>query len=356
MKERDLIDILSRGFTRAPEQLNDVHQADAEILRLGDDFWGITVDDFSAQEDLFEAAEPWLAGWNVVVATLSDLFSVGAVPRFFLPAVSLPPGVPEAFVSELSRGTREALAAASCFLIGGDVGQADPWRYVGTALGPIPSRRPVTRTMPPGTHTLWVSGPLGSANMAAAMGWAAPRFPLRQEVARIVREHAAACIDTSGGFGDALWNLGQATRRVRMDVEVASIPLIRETFGSSARSGLPREALLLGGAGEYELLFAIPESCAEGVTSQLDALGCRKVGRAEADPPLPGPPTPRPPAEQTVVSRKPSPDAAIRFIREDGSTSVMTEAPPCPRAAGSLEAHVREVVAMARALFGGGAA
>jgi len=89
--ERELIEALTAGFAQAPEQLNTTHEADAEILRLGAELWAATVDDFSAEEDLFFDADPWLIGWNVVTATLSDLLCVGAVPRFFMPAVCIPP-------------------------------------------------------------------------------------------------------------------------------------------------------------------------------------------------------------------------------------------------------------------------
>ncbi len=331
MTERDLIDALVRDLPRAPEQVNKLHESDAEILHLNGALWAVTVDDFSAQEDLFFAADPELVGWNVVAATLSDLFCVGAEPRFFLPAVCLPPRVSEEYVTALNAGVGKALARAGCFLIGGDLGQAHPWRYVGTALGPIPTGRPITRQIPRGSHTLWISGPLGSANVAAAMGKAPPRFPLRMEVAEIIRAQAGACMDTSGGFLDAAWSLVQASPGARMEVDVGTLPLAPEVGDLAVRTGMPGEAALLGGAGEYELLFTIPQADPEGASRRLEYLGCTRIGRvAVADAPR-----------------------SLLLLQPDGRATRVSIPPPCPRAADSLDIHIREVVAMARILFVG---
>jgi len=332
MNERDLIHALTRGFSRAPEQLNATHEADAEVLRLGTDLWAVTVDEFSAEEDLFFDADPRLIGWNVVAATLSDLLCVGAIPSFFLPAVCIPQHPPEGFLQGLTEGAREALEAAGCYLIGGDVGRADPWRFVGVALGSIASDAPLTRRIPGGRHTLWVSGPLGGANVAAATGSPPPPFPLHLKVAELLREMASASTDTSGGFCEAVWNVSQASPDARIEIEVDALPLAPEVPAFASAHGIRREAALLGGAGEYEILFTVPEPCPEVARSRLEAAGCRAVGRVTGGKGL-----------------------GVFYRTAGGELSTMTEPPPCPRATSSTRDHIRDVAAMAEALFGGGA-
>jgi len=329
--ERELIRALTAGFPRAPEQLNATHEADAEILRVGAALWAATIDDFSAEEDLFFDADPWLIGWNVVAATLSDLLCVGAVPRFFMPAVCIPPGLDDDFLRELTRGVREALETAECFLIGGDVGRADCWRYVGTAFGPIVCGRPLTRRVPEGRHTLWITGPLGGANAAAAQRRPPPQFPLRLRAAEAIRELGAACTDTSGGFLDAVWNVYQATPGARIEIDLGALPFSPGVADFAAEAGMPGEAALLGGAGEYELFFAIPEGCPDSVPLRLEGAGARMVGSV-AWQGLPG----------------------VFFHRGGSVSQAMTAPPPCPRAAGTVENHLREVAAMAVELFGSG--
>ena len=331
MTERELIEALTAGFARAPEQLNTTHEADAEILRLGAELWAATVDDFSAEEDLFFDADPWLIGWNVVTATLSDLLCVGAVPRFFMPAVCIPPKLDEDFLKELTRGVREALETAGCFLIGGDVGRADCWRYVGTAFGPISGGRPLTRRVPEGRHTLWITGPLGAANLAAAQRFPPPRFPMRLRAAEAIRELGAACTDTSGGFFDAVWNVHEATPGARIEIDLGAVPFAPGVADFASAAGMPGEAVLLGGAGEYELLFAVPESCPDTVPLRLEEMEARMIG--------------------SVGWQEP---AGVFFHRGDSGSQAMTAPPPCPRAAGTVENHLRDVAAMAMELFGSG--
>lgn len=329
MTERELIEALTVGFARAPEQLNTTHEADAEILRLGAGMWAATVDDFSAKEDLFFDADPWLIGWNVVAATLSDLLCVGAVPRFFMPAVCIPPNLEDDFLPELTRGAREALETAGCFLIGGDVGRAKCWRYVCTAFGPIGCGRPLTRGVPEGRHTLWITGPLGAANVAAAQRLPPPRFPLRLKAAEAIRDLGAACTDTSGGFCDAVWNMHEATPGARIAIDLDALPFAPGVADFAAAAGMPMEAALLGGAGEYELLFAVPEGCPDSVSLRLEDTKARMIG--------------------SVAWEEP---AGVFFRRGDSVPQAVTEPPPCARAAGTVENHLRDVAAMAMSLFG----
>lgn len=358
MTERELIAALTRGFPRAPQQLNAVHEADAEILRLGEEVWAVTVDDFSSEEDLFFDAPPALIGWNVVVATLSDLLCVGAIPRFFLPAVSIPTDFPMSTLEELSAGVREALESAACFLVGGDVGRAEPWRYVGTAFGPVESYRPLTRQIPAGRHTLWVSGAMGAANMAAASGSPPPRLPLRLEAAERVRALAEACTDTSGGFCEAVWNMAQASPKSRIEIDLDRLPLAEKATDFAADHKIPLEAILLGGGGEYELVFAIPEGSSKGVQEALAAVGCAMVGRAvgveqgRSAEATAGEAGDRDPRVAGAPAGRNAP--GLYFRRGETEPIRMAEPPPCPRAAGSIGAHIREVTATAEVLFGGG--
>ncbi|NQU42799.1 hypothetical protein HQ520_05905, partial [bacterium] len=228
-----------------------------------------------------------------------------------------------------------------CFLIGGDVGRADCWRYVGTAFGTVISGRPLTRRVPEGRHTLWITGPLGGANRAAAQRHPPPQFPLRLSAAEVIRELGAACTDTSGGFFDAVWNVHQATPGARIEIDLGALPLAPGVAEFAAGVGMPAEASLLGGAGEYELFFAVPEECPDRGLARLEEGGARRIGSVAWQGPAgvflhhgdSGPPA------GTVPQAMPTFQA-------------MTDPPPCPRAAGTVENHLREVAAMAAKLFG----
>ena len=93
--------------------------------------------------------------------------------------------------------------------------------------------------------------------------------------------------------------------------------------------GIPAEAALLGGAGEYELLFTIPETATMEIKDSLSSADAKCVG--------------------TIRQNR---ESGIHLHCCDGSKKIMTEPPPCPRSAANTEEHVRQVMAMANHLFG----
>lgn len=319
MNEFDLVRGLAARFPRSPLQRNAPFTSDAEVLKIGGRAWCLTMDEFSPEEDLFSGA-PADVGWNLGVATLSDLLACGAEPRFFLQALVLPRRSPGRFASGLASGLAKALAAAGCSLCGGDLGgSAGAWRFTGFAMGP--AARPVGRLLPRGDFGLWVTGSLGDANLAALTGRPAPRFELRLRESRALRSRAAACVDTSGGFADALWALRRVNPRLRFEVDLPSVPFAPGVERAAAAAGLPPGAFLLGGAGEYELLFALPAGCRPGP-------GLTRIGRVTS-------------------SGRPG----VRFSR-GGAVAWMKAPPPCARESRGRAAYIRAVSAAAVKLFG----
>lgn len=327
MNEYDLITRLAARFPRSPRQANALFGSDAEVLSLGGRRWCLTMDEFSPEEDHFRGS-PEALGWNLAVATLSDLLACGAEPEFFLQALVLPERGGEGFAKGLSAGLRKALAAAGCSLCGGDLGRAETWRYTGFAMGPAP-RRPIGHDLPPGDYTLWVTGSLGDANLAALRGLPTPRFELRLPESRALRGRAAACIDTSGGLADALWLLRRRNPRFRFEIDLSAVPFAPGIKSAAARAGLHAGAFLLGGAGEYELLFALPAGLGAAAVGKVRGAGSTLVGRAAS-------------------GRRPG----IYFAASGGAVAEMKTPPPCPRHAGSLENYIRETAAVSGRLFG----
>lgn len=331
MTEYDLIRRLVHGLPRAPQQRNGPFECDAELVDLAGGLWALSIDEFSAAEDRFGEADPVLLGANLATATLADILAAGAEPRFLLQALALPPDAALAFVDGLMQGLRSVLDPAGCAILGGDLGTAPSgWRFTGCALGPVPGGRALTRRLPPAAQTLWLTGAVGDANLAAVQGRAAPRFEYRGPTAAIVRQVGTACIDTSGGLADALWLLHEQSPGLELEVDLDTVPLAPGIAEFAAHATVPAEAFLLGGAGEYELLFATPAGLAAPARAELAALGAVPIGRA-APGNVPG----------------------VTFLRRQGTVGRMAGPPPCPRTARSTDEHVAAVLATAHALFGG---
>jgi thiamine-monophosphate kinase len=329
MNEYDTIRAIAARFPRSRDQLNRPFECDAELLRLGDQTWGLTMDEFSPGEDRFTDEAPAVLGANLAVATLSDLLAAGVAPRFFLHALSLPRDVPPAFVEALTEGIRGVLDRAGCALCGGDLGTADTWRYCGFAMGPVISAKPLTHRLPAEPQTLWVTGELGDANLAALRQGATPPFELRLKEAAIIRGLATACIDTSGGLMDAVWILHTMSPGVRIDLHADRVPLARGIREATAAADLPAEAALVGGAGEYELLFATPRDLDRAARTAFGDLGITPI----ADVALGG-------------------NSGVHINRNGIPVAVMAAPPPCPRAAPNEADYLQAVVQATEAWFG----
>jgi thiamine-monophosphate kinase len=326
MKEYDIIRDFAKAFRRGVNQLNCVQECDSELVKIGDQLWGLTIDEFTPEEDLFTSDDPRLLGANLATATLSDLLAAGATPAWFMHSVALPKTVEPAFLNGLSIGISSILDEAGCVLCGGDMGCAETWRFCGFAMGAIEDGRPLTRIMPAVPQSLWVTGELGDANLAALLGSPTPRFELRLSEARAIKSRASACIDTSGGFFDALWLLHDLNPKMRMEIDMESLPIAPGVKIAAASAGFLAEAALLGGAGEYELLFALPGRPEESAEA-MSEIGVKCVGTVE-------------PCSEPGV-----------FLRYPDAVSAMTSPPPCPRDAATVREHVNDVMQAAERLF-----
>ena len=262
---------------------------------------------------------------------MSDLLAAGAEPQFFMHSISLPGDVNREFSDGLVEGIRKALAASDCALCGGDLGTADPWRFCGFGMGPIASGTPLTRRLPTKPQSLWVTGTLGDANLSVLQTTPTPQFELRTEEAALIRSCATGCIDTSGGLLDAVWLLHEQNPRLTFNIYLDKVPLAKGIAELAGQMGFPPAAALLGGAGEYELLFAITEERFPDSEEMLHSIGATRIGAICRD------------TEQGIV-----------LHREDGSPKQMTAPPPCPRTPGTTDQRLEAVMTMAHDLFGAG--
>jgi len=327
--EHEIIRSMAAKHRRSKDQLNQLLECDAELIKIGDMVWGISMDDFSPEEDRFTSESASRLGANLAVATISDLLAAGAEPRFFMHSVSLSEKADQPFIEDLSEGIESILRQADCTLCGGDFGRADTWRYCGFCMGPVVSAKPLTHRLLPKPQTLWVTGRLGDANLAVLQRTPTPLFELRLKEAAVIRRHATACIDTSGGLMDALWLLHKMSPGVRFDLHAEKIPLAPGIQEVSARAGFPAEAALVGGAGEYELLFSTPADLTSAAVADLQSLGVVAIGDIRGD------------------------DSGLICISRNGrEISQMKSPPPCSRSGMCLEEQTKAAISVAVNLFG----
>ncbi len=260
MHEIDAIRALRGLFPVSPRQKNTPFSCDAELVELGPDLYGLSMDEFSAEEDFFPATDPEALGRNLAVAVLADILAAGCRPEFYLHAVVEPSGA-DGFSLSLAHGVSAVLGECGCFLLGGDMGKsAGAWRYTGLALGRLAEPRlgPLTRLLPEQPQALWITGTVGDGNLCALSG-VMPAFEPRIAEARAFRNKANACMDTSGGLAESLLWLHRLNPRHRFELVPAAVPYAQSAAQAAQAAGLPVEGFAFGGAGEYELLFTMDE-------------------------------------------------------------------------------------------------
>ena len=117
-------------------------------------------------------------GWKALTAAVSDLGAMGAVPRWALVTLVVPPRTD---LDRLASGVAEASAAWACPVVGGDLTTADQVVVSVSVVGVLDGPRPaVTRAGAAGGDTLFVTGPLG----ASAAGLRLLRAGVRRRAAR----------------------------------------------------------------------------------------------------------------------------------------------------------------------------
>ena len=135
-------------------------------------------------------------------------------------------------------------------------------------------------------------------------------------------------IDTSGGLLDAVWTLHEQNPALRFDLQLDAIPMAEGLDRFSEETGIPAGAALLGGAGEYELLFTTHRDLSKDTQRELKQSGMSRIGRA---------------------CRGPEPGVVLE--RVDGSFAMMRTPPPQAREVETVEQHADDVIAMAATLF-----
>ncbi|WP_370304924.1 thiamine-phosphate kinase [Sinimarinibacterium flocculans] len=227
-------------------------------------------------------------GWKSLAVNLSDLAAMGARPRWFTLALTLP-DADDAWLAAFAAGLRTLAGAYGVALVGGDTTRG-PLSITITALGEVPAGQVLRRDGARPGDAICVTGSLGDAALALQQGSAADatlRARLDRPTPRIdaglsLRGLAHAALDLSDGlFGDLRHILDAS--RVGAVLEVDALPMSPAFRAAAAASS--RRALQLAGGDDYELCVCLPADAVDRAAARLDVpLTC--IGRITAEPQL----------------------------------------------------------------------
>lgn len=286
-EKQTIASILSQFPGAVPHQ-NKFHESDAEIIRMGNERIAFSTDGFSA-EDLFRDDDPYSLGWNLAVATISDILASGGEPEFFAHSVvAKKPGWDHHYLQQMARGTGDILNLWGSAFIGGDLGTSSQWHYTGICFGSV--KKNLSRKGAVCGDPIYMTGKIGAGNLEAALTLYSDHRSLRNSLknfktyfqprmaeARIIREHAACCIDTSDGLLNALNTIAEINH---VGFEITGLPYLKEGLDMCRVVDQPKELLMMGECGEYELLFAIKQADEEAFINHMQEsqLKMTKIG------------------------------------------------------------------------------
>ncbi len=258
MQEQKLIEVFSRIHGTRP------FGADAEVVPFDGTNLLVSTDSFSEREDFLSGLEPEAMGRVMAYGAIADILACGAKPDFLVQAWNIDDSHDERFYERVAQGVQQVVSHYGAKVVGGDIGSAKEWCWTATvfASSKTPVRRIASRRV---DFDLYATGPFGTANVATFLGRSVPEPALRDPVPG----NALFATDTSGGLFDALENFRRVNPGVwlELDAERAVSPEIAR----SLPPGVERGWALVGGVGEYELVFAVPAG-----TLVTDAV---KIGR-----------------------------------------------------------------------------
>jgi thiamine-monophosphate kinase len=254
-----------------------------------------TVDTLVAGRHFPEATPPAAIAHKALAVNLSDLAAMGATPRWFLLALTLPEAT-DAFLSEFAAALFALADAAGIALVGGDTTRG-PLAISITALGSVPPALALRRSGARPGDGIYVSGTVGDAGLGLREALTPGETGLSAEQAAHVRRRldypqprlalgtalrgtATACLDISDGLAQDLGHILTASG-VGAALDLEALPL------SPALRALPeREAwrLALTAGDDYELCFTLPDGLTPPVSP--DGLAVTRIGTITAAPGL----------------------------------------------------------------------
>ncbi len=267
--ENKRIDLIARNFDRPPRRLNSIHEADAELVDLGDRsecLLAATADALSEEVASGLYDEPSHIGWMLATANFSDLAAVGADPLGLLVTISSSPAQDEMFLTQLARGISEACSSLGTYVLGGDTNRGDTLALCGCAIGLVPKKEILMRIGARPGDKIYLSGPAGLGAVYAFLRLAERNISIGDQffkpIARLkegclIRKFASCAMDTSDGLlhtVDTLMRLNGCGFLLETRWEKIIHPTALEIC--RARN-IPPWLALAAVHGEFELCFTI---------------------------------------------------------------------------------------------------
>jgi len=237
----------------------------------------VTTDTLVSGRHFPTQTRPFEIGWKALAVNLSDLAAMGATPRWFTLALTLPS--PDAdWLAGFSEGLKALADLHGVALVGGDTTRG-PLSITITAMGLLPTARAMRRDGAVQGDLVCVTGTLGDAALALrqlsdpsadpSLRRRLDRPTPRVEAGRILAEWGSAAIDLSDGLAGDLHHILIASQ-LGAELRAEDLPQSPAFASAAAADAL---ALQLHGGDDYELCVCLPPQHFAAAQRGLSAIG-----------------------------------------------------------------------------------
>lgn len=236
----------------------------------------VTVDTLVAGVHFPHNALPSDVAHRCLRVNLSDIAAMGAQPRWFTLALTLP-DPNEDWLRQFSQALSDDAELFNCALVGGDT-TAGPLSITIQLFGTVPKGKALTRSGAQAGDAIYVTGSLGEAAAALSLFGIGDQVVIDHEVEREtlfqrfyrpeprladglkLRDLASAALDISDGLLADLGHIAKASH-LGAEIQLEQLP-VKPWLKALAEPEQITEWVLSGGD-DYELCFTVPqENCA----------------------------------------------------------------------------------------------
>jgi thiamine-monophosphate kinase len=269
---------------------------DAAVLRASDNKYLLTSCDIQVENVHFlrDKISPQQLGLKSVAIKVSDIASMGGLPRYLTISLILPKETSVEYVDGLYEGIQEACELYGTEIVGGNMARSLAGVIVDVfLLGEVETDRVLLRSGARVGDSLLVTGSLGesAAGLALLLNPGAtcaeahrrrvlaahltPQARLREGRAIALSGLATAMLDVSDGTVSDIGHICEMSH-VGARLWAARLPISEATRAAAEATGRDARQLALQGGEDYELLFTAPAQRAD----KLAELVQRQTGTA----------------------------------------------------------------------------
>jgi thiamine-monophosphate kinase len=260
---------------------------DAAVFKESPGYQGVWSTDMMLEGVHF--LRSWQSGLQLgaksLIVNVSDLAAMGAMPRYALLSLALPPDTEVDFILDLCRGFRDVALREEIAIVGGDTCASHGGLVVSVSVGGfVAEGKAVLRSGASPGDVIVVTGYLGSA--AGGLGLLKESLPDQglealkaafiepagtlSESRRAVAAGASAMTDLSDGLATDLRHICLESSTAALVYEL-SLPIHPELRLAAERYGWDPVSLALSGGEDYGLLFTLPKKGAEATVEEMAA-------------------------------------------------------------------------------------